>query len=91
MIESQDKFKAWRLYDPITKNIIINIDVDLEEEENQDSSITKMEIQQVLLNREDKEDNEGEDFILITKYIYQVISQLQGGRIKKTTKEKILY
>jgi len=34
MIESQDKFKAWRLYDPITKNIIINIDVDLEEEEN---------------------------------------------------------
>jgi len=50
-----------------------------------------MEIQQVLLNREDKEDNEGEDFILITKYIYQVISQLQGGRIKKTTKEKILY
>ena len=36
--------KAWRLYDPVSKKIIVNKDVVFEEEESWDWGITEEEI-----------------------------------------------
>jgi len=56
-----DESKAWRLYDPVTKTVIISRDVVFEEEERWDWSILELKTQQEELDCEDEGDTPGEN------------------------------
>jgi hypothetical protein len=56
-----DESKAWRLYDPVSKKILISKDVVFEEEEEWDWGRTEEEIKQDTLEWEDEDESDGED------------------------------
>lgn len=56
-----DESKAWRLFDPISKTIIISRDLVFEEDESWDWSNTELKIQQDELSCDDEGDVEGEN------------------------------
>lgn len=56
-----DESKAWRLYDPVSKKILISKDVVFEEEEEWDWGRTEEEIKQDILEWEDEDESDGED------------------------------
>ena len=56
-----DESKAWRLYDPVSKKIIINKDVVFEEEEIWDWGRTVEEIKRDILEWEDEDESDEED------------------------------
>ena len=55
-----DESKAWRLYDPVSKKIIISKDVVFEEEESWECSGTEEEIKRDIFEWEDEEDDHNE-------------------------------
>lgn len=55
-----DESNAWRLYDPVSKKILISKDVVFEEEEEWDWGRTEEEIKQDTLEWEDKDESDGD-------------------------------
>ena len=56
-----DESKAWRLYDPVSKKIIVSKDVVFEEEESWDWGRTEEEIKRDILEWEDEDESNEED------------------------------